>query len=116
MLDSNQMKRYYSVQSSEVYEISPQCLRNLRLELKRRTRENAYRSHPNAKELTHVQRAERYDELKEKIRSEGFKSEFPIVVMLVRKNGNKDKILQGHHRLSMAIELGFPTVPVRFVW
>ena len=33
-----------------------------------------------------------------------------------RKDDLKDKILQGHHRLSIAIELDLPTVPVRIVY
>lgn len=51
----------------------------------------------------------------EKIRREGFNDKFPITIMLLRKDGKRDKILQGHHRLNMAIELGLETVPVKFV-
>jgi len=57
-----------------------------------------------------------YDELKAKIGREEFRRDMPITVMLKRKDGKKDKILQGHHRLSIAIELGLDLVPVRFVY
>ena len=53
-------------------------------------------------------------DVKESIEKEGFKEEFPIVIMLRREN-NEDKLFEGHHRLNIAIELGLATVPVRFM-
>ena len=110
------MRRDYKVISSATYHISPEHLRSLRLELIKRTRDNAYTSHKECKHLTQEQRAEIYDALKAKIQTEGFNDEFPITVMLLRKDDKQDKILQGHHRLNMAIELALKTVPVRFVY
>ena len=66
------------------------------------------------KDLTRRQKEERYDTLKESIEKDGFNEEFPILIMLRREN-NGDKILEGHHRLNIAIELGLATVPVRFI-
>ena len=80
-----------------------------------RTRENAYRSHKKYKRLSDDERAALYDELKNKIEREGFRPDLPITVMLRRTDDMKDKVLQGHHRLSIAIELGLAEVPVRFV-
>jgi len=110
------MRRDYKIISSATYHINPKHLRELRLELTKRTRDNAYTSHGEYKHLTAEQRGGIYDQLKAKIQAEGFKDEFPITVMLLRKDDRRDKILQGHHRLNMAIELGLPTVPVRFVY
>lgn len=110
------MKQKYSVESSEIYLISPEHLRDLGVELIRRTRINAFRSDKGRKHLSDAERAAIYDNLKEKIRREGFLREHPITVMLRRKNDAKDKILQGHHRLSIAIELKLAVVPVRFVY
>ena len=109
------MRRDVSVESSEVYMICPRHLRSLGIELLPRTRENAYRSHKEHKHLSHEERAALYDDFKAKIERGGFRTDFPITVMLRRKDGAKDKLLQGHHRLSIAIELGLATVPVRFV-
>ena len=105
--------------SSKVYQISPIYLRSLRIEVsggrgKRRTRDNAYDGKEEFIHLTYEQRVERYDTLKESIKKEGFKEEFPIIIMLRREN-NEDKLLEGHHRLNIAIELGLETVPVRFM-
>ena len=95
--------------------ICPRHLRDLGVELMPRSRDNAYRSHPEHKNLTDDERALLYDELKAKIDREGFRPDLPITVMLRRKDNIKDKILQGHHRLAIAIELGLATIPVRFV-
>ena len=110
------MRRDYSVESSEIYMINPQHLRDLGLELIPRTRENAFKSDKNRRRLSDEERAKLYDELKDKIHREGFRQEYPIMVMLRRKDDAEDRILQGHHRLSIAIELGLDVVPVRFVY
>lgn len=109
------MRRNYSVESSEVYMLCPRHLHRLGLELMQRTRDNAYRSHKEYKHLSDDERAVLYDELKNKIEREGFRPDLPITVMLRRKDDVKDTILQGHHRLSIAIELGLAEVPIRFV-
>jgi hypothetical protein len=96
--------------------INPCHLRQLGVELLQRTRDNAYGSHREYKHLNQEQRARVYDELKANIQAEGFRHDLPITVMLRRQDGNKDKILQGHHRLSIAIELGLESVPVKFVY
>ena len=105
--------------SSKVYHISPIYLRNLRVEVSggrrmRRERDNAYDGKEEVQGWTREQKEERYDTLKESIEKEGFKEEFPIVIMLRREN-NEDKLFEGHHRLNIAIELGLATVPVRFM-
>ena len=106
--------------SSKVYHISPMYLRNLEIEQDIpgctgtvHDRENAYEGTVRA-HLTREQKEAKYDTLKESIRHEGFKEEFPIIIMLARVN-DEDQIFQGHHRLNIAIELEIPTVPVRFI-
>ena len=105
--------------SSKVYHISPIYLRNLEIELNvpGRTgavhdRENAYEGTTRA-HLTREQKVTKYDTLKESILHKGFNEEFPIIIMLKQGDG-EDHILQGHHRLNIAIELELLTVPVKF--
>ena len=105
--------------SSHVYYISPIHLRNLRVEVsggrrRRRERDNAYDGKDEVRGWTRKQKEERYDTLKESIRKEGFKEEFPVIIML-RREGGEDKLFEGHHRLNIAIELGLATIPVRFM-
>ena len=105
--------------SSKVYLIPPSYLRKIGLERRGaggvgRHRDNAYDGKEETKDLSRAQKEERYDELKESIRVNGFDEKFPIVVMFRREQG-EDKIFEGHHRLNIAIELGLETVPVRFI-
>lgn len=109
------MKHEQLIESSLVYLIDPVHLRELGVELKARNRDNAFRSHGDRKHLSDEERARIYDELKEKIKPDGFRTDQPITVMLRRKDDQHDKILQGHHRLAIAVELGLDVVPVRFV-
>ena len=105
--------------SSNVYHISPTYLRNLRMERRGRGgigrhRDNAYDGKEETSHLTRREKEARYDTLYESIEKDGFNEEFPILIMLRREN-NGDKLLEGHHRLNIAIELGLETVPVRFI-
>ncbi len=100
------------MESSKVYHISPLHLRNLEIEKDTRDRDNAYTGLlPEQVNLTREQKETKYDTLKESIRHKGFNEEFPIIIKLM---DGEDEILQGHHRLNIAIELELPTVPVRF--
>ena len=104
---------------SRVYYIKPQDLRDYGMERRGRggigrNRHNAYDGKEETKHLTKEEREDRYDVLKESIKTNGFNEEYPILVMLRRENGD-DKIFEGHHRLNIAIELGLETVPVRFI-
>ena len=107
------------MESSKVYHISPIHLRNLEIELDVPGRARAVHDRENAYEgtvrayLTREQKEAKYDTLKESIRHKGFNEEFPIIIMLRQMDG-EDQILQGHHRLNIAIELELATVPVRF--
>ena len=105
--------------SSRIYHIDPQYLRNLGMERYGaggvgRHRDNAYDGKEETKHLTKEEREERYDTLKSSIAVNGFNEEFPILIML-RREGGEDQILEGHHRLNISIELGLETVPVRFI-
>ena len=110
----------YTRSSSRVYHISPIYLRKLGGLERRgkggvgRHRDNAYDGKEETKHLTREEREERYDTLKESIDKDGFNEEFPILIML-RREGGEDQILEGHHRLNISIELGLETVPVRFI-
>ena len=105
--------------SSRVYHIAPLYLRNLGMERRGeggigRKRDNAYDGKEEFIHLTREQKEKRYDSLKESIEVYGFNEEFPILIML-RREGGEDQILEGHHRLNISIELGLETVPVRFI-
>ena len=99
--------------SSATYWIQPESIRKLDLELTVRDAESAYKHLP---ELTDSQRSMRYEALRDSIRSLGFDPRYPIIVLLNRMEFGHDKLLQGHHRLNIAIELGLDKVPVKFAY
>ncbi len=109
------MRDKISEKSSEIYHLNPNDMRKLRLEKLIRTCSNCYQSHEEYK--TKEERQEAWDRLKKNIKENGFLNEYPIEIMIKRKEeeGGKDQIYQGHHRLSIAIELGLTKVPVQFV-
>lgn len=100
--------RFKCRRASNLYYINPVHLRELGVELTIRTRNNTHK---------HVG-TEEYDKLKESIRTEGFNSKHPIVLLIRPRSGvcSSDSILDGHHRLNIAIELGLDVVPVCFVY
>jgi hypothetical protein len=108
------VKKGVSIRSSEIYQISPQVLKALGLELMPRSGKKAYSS-PKYSHLSEEQRLGKYEALRESIKNNGFDPKHPIEVMLLRDGGKKDKLFQGHHRLAIAIDLNLLTVPVRFL-
>jgi len=63
-----------------------------------------------------AERTKRYEDLREKIKGEGFDFEQPITIQLLRKAGTKDQIKDGHHRFAIALELNISQIPVRFLF
>ena len=102
------------MESSHTYKICPLWLRKNGFEVNQMSRQNCYsfKPHPKA-DLPEEQRLEHYDRLVQSIIRSGFVSD-PIKVRLNRNNHNRDKIIDGHHRLGIAIELGHKEVPVVF--
>lgn len=101
--------------SGGVYHIDPLELRRRGLEILVRHEANAYQAISRTRMPAGEERAY-WNRLKASIRSHGFKDEFPIVILLRRTAGVRDRLLQGHHRLAIAIELGLPVVPVSFAY
>lgn len=54
----------------------------------------------------------KWDLLMAKMEAEGWKESNPAVIMVRREK--KCRLWDGHHRITMALELGWETVPVRF--
>ena len=98
---------------SGVYMISVESLVSNRVELTRRSRDNAYSSHREHRNKSPDERARIYDDFKQKIEVEGFIRDYPIELHLNRKRGSeeRDRIGRrggGHHRLAIAVVDGVP--------
>jgi len=109
------LRRRTTRMGAGVYHANPIDLRRLGLEILVRNEANAY----SAISRTQMPAGEgpvHWKRLKESIRTQGFKDDFPIVILLRRTAGFRDRLLQGHHRLAIAIELGLPVVPISFAY
>jgi hypothetical protein len=109
------LRRRTTRMGTGIYHVDPRELRRMGLEILVRHEANAYLAISRTRMPAGEERAY-WGRLKESIRTHGFKDEFPIVVLLRRTAGLRDRLLQGHHRLAIAIELGLPVVPVSFAY
>ena len=100
--------------SSNVYHISPEFIRKKKLERNIRTAQNAYEFSNPLYKLEESERKKTYKRLYDSMKKRGFDDRFPIDIMLCRNMGVKDTLNQGHHRMSVAMELGLEKVGVMF--
>lgn len=101
-------------QGSNVYHISPESIRKMKIERTFKTRENAYSFTVSSRRMTRGERDAEYDRILNSIRENGFRDDDPVDVMLCRLAGAKDCVNNGHHRMGIALELGLEKIPVRF--
>lgn len=99
---------------SNVYHTSLEHLRSLNIERTIRTRDNAFSYEKKRYKMTVEAREEEYCYLFNSIKENGFMDEYPIDVMVCRTMGVQDTINQGHHRISIALDLHIDNVPVLF--
>ena len=57
---------------------------------------------------------QKYEDLYNSLKKNGYDKRSPMFVMLNRKLGVKDQILQGHHRIGICKEIGLKTVNIAF--
>lgn len=102
------------MRSSQIYEMCPVWLRENGFEVNRMSRCNcfSFKPHPHSS-LPLQERQAHYDDLVEDIRRVGV-LRTPIRIALNRGDFGRDKIIDGHHRLNIAIDLGHGSVPVIF--
>lgn len=79
-----------------------------------RTAENAYAWSNKKWFIPENERKEKYQKLYDSFKKNGYDIRHPMLILLNRKLGVKDQLLQGHHRISVCRELGVNEVAVRF--
>ena len=99
---------------SNIYHVSPQFIRNKKLERNIRTAENAYDFSNPLYRLDKEERKKAYKKLYNSMQKNGFDDRYPLDIMLCRNMGVKDTLNQGHHRMSVAIDLGLKRAAVIF--
>ena len=112
---------------SPIFYVSPIHLRKLEVEFLvesnpthrpdyHRNRDNAYQGYPNKNHplfgLPKQDALERWDTLFEQIQN-GYDDRYPLVIDINNTEGRL-RLRDGHHRLSIAIELKLTHVPIQF--
>ena len=98
--------------SSNIYHITPQDIRGLKIERCHRTTSNAYQNNDIGK----IRQAadERYQELTNEIVKNGYNDKHPMDIRLCRNMGVQDNMNQGHHRMGILIENNIQRASVFF--
>ncbi len=100
--------------SSNIYHMSPQDIRNMKIERNIRTKENAYVFSNPKYQMNTDERKKSFMRLLNSIKRRGFDDNHPLDIMLCRNMGVKDTLNQGHHRMAAAMEANVKRVSVMF--
>lgn len=105
----------YKFCGTQVYHTDPRFLRDAGVERAVRTRENAFSFKKKRYKIPPAARAERWRELADSLKQNGFDDAQPLGVMLCRSAGMRDALDNGHHRLGICLECGIERVALTFV-
>jgi hypothetical protein len=108
------IKRKFYTRNEQSFTVSFDKLLDAKLTRGERNRENAYQWTNKKWKISREDAAKKYEELYNSLKENGYDKKSPMFVMLNRKLGVKDQILQGHHRIGICKELGLKTVNVAF--
>ncbi len=112
----SKLRKRYKTFGSGLYHMAPADLRGMEIERGIRTEANAYAFTSRRYRVSDDVRMSRYSKLRETLRTEGWREDKPLGVMLRRSGGVTDSLDNGHHRLSLCLELGITRVTVQFCY
>jgi len=108
------IKRKFSFRTHVSFRVRLHDLLEADLPRGERNEENAYQLTNKRWQIDKEVAQKRYQELREHLKNEGYDPKWPMYVMLNRKFGAKDQLLQGHHRIGICKELGIEEVNIAF--
>jgi len=108
------IKRRFYIKSMESFRVRLADLLAAKLPRGERNAENAYQFNNRRYHLDHDEAQKCYNKLRSSIEKHGYDERFPMYVMLNRKFGCKDQLLQGHHRIGICKELNVKEVNIAF--
>lgn len=106
-------RRFYTVYSS-IYTIKLDDLINNNLTRGVRNAQNAYQWGNKKWQIPPQEAKKRYADLYNSIKTNGYNYSSPMLILLNRKLGIKDQMLQGHHRVGICQDLDITEVTVSF--
>ena len=108
------IKRRFYTRNEQSFTVLFDKLLDAKLTRGERNRENAYQWTNKKWQISPEEANKRYNDLYNSLKKNGYDKKSPMFVMLNRKLGVKDQILQGHHRIGICKEIGIKTVNVAF--
>lgn len=108
------LKRKFYVRNSMSFRVRFDKFLGANLTRGERNRENAYQWTNKRWKISNEVALIKYDELYKSLEENGYDENYPMIVMINRKFGVKDQILQGHHRIGICKEVGIDEVNICF--
>lgn len=110
------IRKKYQDSSSSSYEIKLSDIIDHHLERNLKTEETAYNySERNKWGVPEDQRSARFNKIDESFKQHGYDKNHPMMIMLCRGLGVKDKLHQGHHRMYFCRKYNVQYVQVEFL-
>ena len=106
-------RKFYSVFPS-TYTTTLSCLLANNITRGERNEQNAYQWTNKKWQISREEAQRRYSDLYNSIKTNGYDAKNPMLVMLNRKFGVKDQLLQGHHRIGICKALNVNEVSISF--
>lgn len=108
------IKRRFYLCSKDIFRVRLTDIINAGLPRGERNENNAYQLNNKRWHLDKEKAQKRYLSLKNSIKKNGYDYSHPLFIMLNRKLGAKDQLLQGHHRIGICKDLGIEEVSISF--
>lgn len=108
------IKRKLYVKNNQSFRVRFDKLLEANLTRGERNRENAYQWTNKKWQISKEEANKRYNDLYNSLKTHGYSEKSPMIVMINRKFGVKDQILQGHHRIGICKEVGIKEVNICF--
>ncbi len=106
-------RKFYKV-FPKAYTTTLACILSNNVMRGERNESNAYQWTNKKWQISREEAQKRYHDLYESIQKHGYDKKSPMLIMLNRKFGVKDQILQGHHRIGICKSLNVKEVSVSF--
>lgn len=108
------IKRHFYQINETIFTVRLQDIISAKLPRGERNAENAYQWNNKKWQISNEAAQKRYENLRQSMQKKGYDMKSPMFVMLNRKLGAKDQLLQGHHRIGICKELGIKEVSITF--
>lgn len=106
-------RKFYKV-FPKAYTTTLACILSNNVMRGERNESNAYQWTNKKWQISREEAQKRYHDLYESIQKHGYDKKSPMLIMLNRKFGVKDQVLQGHHRIGICKSLGVKEVSISF--